>query len=158
MPQLTAGTTAPDFTLTAHTGEQVSLASALSGATEGVIVYFYPKAATPGCTTEACDFRDNLASLSAAGYHVIGISPDPISELQAFAQAENLTFPLAADTDHAVAEAYGVWGPKTFDGRTFDAVHRSTFVVRPDGRLRSAEYDVDATGHVARLRAELLGS
>ncbi|WP_277051196.1 thioredoxin-dependent thiol peroxidase [Ruania albidiflava] len=158
MPQLTAGTTAPDFTLTAHTGEQVSLASVLSAANQGVIVYFYPKAATPGCTTEACDFRDNLASLGAAGYHVIGISPDPINDLQAFAQAESLTFPLAADTDHAVAEAYGVWGPRTINGRTFDGVRRSTFVVRPDGTLRSAEYDVDATGHVARLRTELLGS
>ncbi|HLS62414.1 MAG TPA: thioredoxin-dependent thiol peroxidase [Ruania sp.] len=158
MPKLTAGATAPDFTLTTHTGEPVSLSGALSGASQGVIVYFYPKAATPGCTTEACDFRDNLSSLAAAGYDVIGVSPDPVPELQAFAQAENLTFPLAADTDHAVAEAYGVWGPKTFDGRTFDAVHRSTFVVNPDGALRSAEYDVDATGHVARLRAELLGS
>lgn len=158
MTTLAPGAPAPDFTLTAHSGEQVSLSDALAGAERGVIVYFYPKAATPGCTTEACDFRDNLSSLAAAGYDVIGVSPDPIPELQAFAEAENLTFPLASDTEHTVADAYGVWGPKTVGGRTVEGVRRSTFVVNPDGTLRTAEYDVDATGHVARLRAELLGS
>ncbi|WP_022919766.1 peroxiredoxin [Ruania albidiflava] len=156
MSELAAGATAPDFTLTAHTGDEVSLTSALASAEQGVIVYFYPKAATPGCTTEACDFRDSLSSLAAAGYAVVGISPDPIPDLQAFAEAESLTFPLASDTDHAVADAYGAWGLRP--GRTVESVRRSTFVVNPDGTLRSAEYDVDATGHVARLRAELLGS
>ncbi len=158
MTELTAGAAAPDFTLTAHTGEDVSLSGALAGAEQGVIVYFYPKAATPGCTTEACDFRDNLSSLSAAGYAVVGISPDSIAQLQDFAQSEGLTFPLASDGDHAVADAYGAWGPKTVNGQQVVGVRRSTFVVNPDGTLRSAEYDVDASGHVARLRGELLGS
>lgn len=156
MARLAPGEQAPDFELSAHTGERVSLADVRARAHEGVVVYFYPKAGTPGCTTEACDFRDNLASLRGAGYEVLGVSADPIEELQAFAEAEHLTFPLLADLDHAVSEAYGTWGPKTIGDRTFDGVHRSTFVVRPDGSLRVAEYDVDAVGHVARLREELL--
>ena len=157
MTTLTTGDLAPDFTLSDQNGAEVSLTEARAGADKGVIVYFYPKAATPGCTTEACDFRDNLSSLAAAGYQVIGLSPDPVEDLRAFAEAESLTFPLAADTDHSVAEAYGAWGPKTINGQTFDGVRRSTFVVNPDGAVRLAQYDVDATGHVARLRAELLG-
>src|SRR5690625_1989496 len=158
MTTLDIGDGAPDFTLTAHAGTSVSLAEARAAASKGVIVYFYPKAATPGCTTEACDFRDNLSALATAGYQVIGVSPDAIEDQRAFAEAESLTFPLAADTDHSVAEAYGVWGPKTINGQTFEGVSRSTFVVNPDGSLRLAQYDVDATGHVARLRSELLGA
>lgn len=156
MTELTPGDTAPDFTLDTHDGGQVCLTEARKNAERGVVVYFYPKAATPGCTTEACDFRDNLSSLAAAGYMVIGISPDPVADLQSFAAAEGLNFPLASDTDHQVADAYGVWGPNTFNGVTFDGVRRSTFVVLPDGTIRTAQYAVDATGHVAQLREELL--
>lgn len=153
--RLSEGDTAPAFSLSDDKGNTVSL-SDFAG--QRVLVYFYPRANTPGCTTEACDFRDNLASLKGAGYTVLGVSTDPIPDLRAFAAAEHLTFPLLSDADHAVAEAYGTWGPKTVDGRTFDGVHRSTFVIDPDGTIRSAQYDVQAQGHVAALRAQLLGS
>ncbi|WP_448721367.1 thioredoxin-dependent thiol peroxidase [Microbacterium natoriense] len=152
MTQLTGGDTAPAFTLADADGNRVSLADY---AGRNVVVYFYPKAATPGCTTEACDFRDNLSSLDAAGYAVIGISPDSVEEIRAFADAEALTFPLLADSDAAVAKAWGVWGEKTIGDRTFDGVIRSTFVLDGDGVVQRAEYGVDADGHVARLRAEL---
>ncbi|MFK4852690.1 thioredoxin-dependent thiol peroxidase [Microbacterium sp. ZW T6_19] len=152
MTQLTAGDTAPAFTLADADGNAVSLADF---AGRNVVVYFYPKAATPGCTTEACDFRDSLSSLNAAGYAVIGVSPDSVDEIRAFADAEGLTFPLLADSDAAVAKAWGVWGEKTVGDRTFDGVIRSTFVLDGDGVVQRAEYGVDADGHVARLRAEL---
>ncbi|MFE6971043.1 thioredoxin-dependent thiol peroxidase [Isoptericola sp. NPDC057653] len=158
MTRLQPGDTAPDFTLTDAAGAAVSLADVRAGADKGVVVYFYPKAGTPGCTTEACDFRDNLASLAGAGYAVVGVSADPVEDIRAFVESERLTFPLLSDADHAVADAYGTWGPKTIGGRTFDGVHRCTFVVDPDGTLRSAEYDVEATGHVAALRARLVGA
>src|SRR5690625_7930839 len=154
--RLDVGDTAPDFTLTTADGSTVNLAELRAAADKGVIVYFYPTAATPGCTTEACDFRDNLASLAGAGYKVVGISPDPVADLQSFAADESLNFPLGSDTDHQVADAYGVWGPKTMNGKTFEGVSRSTFVVRPDGTLQAAHYGVDANGHVAKLREELL--
>ena len=152
MTQLTAGDTAPAFTLADADGNAVSLADFVG---RNVVVYFYPKAATPGCTTEACDFRDSLSSLNAAGYAVIGVSPDSVDEIRAFADAEALTFPLLADSDAAVAKAWGVWGEKTVGDRTFDGVIRSTFVLDGDGIVQRAEYGVDADGHVARLRAEL---
>jgi len=158
MTRLQPGDTAPDFTLPDSAGTPVSLAEVRAGADKGVVVYFYPKAGTPGCTTEACDFRDNLASLAGAGYAVVGVSADPVEDVRAFVESEHLTFPLLSDADHAVADAYGTWGPKTVGGRTFDGVHRCTFVVEPDGTLRSAEYDVEATGHVAALRAQLVGA
>src|SRR5699024_12594900 len=100
---------------------------------------FFPSAAAPRCTPDACDFRDNPASLSGAVYQIVGISPDPVAHLQSFAADESLNFPLGSDTDHQVADAYGVWGPKTMNGKTFDAVSRSTFVVRPDGTLQAAD-------------------
>ncbi|MBO9625735.1 MAG: thioredoxin-dependent thiol peroxidase [Microbacterium sp.] len=152
MTTLTAGDAAPAFTLADADGVRISLGDYRG---RNVVVYFYPKAATPGCTTEACDFRDNLSSLDAAGYAVIGISPDTIDEIRAFADAEGLTFPLLADADAATAKAWGAWGEKTVDGRTFDGVIRSTFVLDGDGIVQRAEYGVDANGHVARLRAEL---
>ncbi|TDE95921.1 thioredoxin-dependent thiol peroxidase [Occultella glacieicola] len=155
MSRLDVGQPAPDFSLPTAAGEKASLADLRSAATNGVIVYFYPKASTPGCTTEACDFRDALASLQGAGYAVVGISADPIEDLQAFAAAQHLNFPLASDLDHSVADAYGTWGPVTFGDRTFDSVHRSTFVVAPDGTLASVAYDVPAQGHVRALREEL---
>lgn len=158
MSQLTEGDTAPDFTLPDSNGHEVSLSALRADAERGVVVYFYPKAGTPGCTTEACDFRDNLASLAGAGYSVVGISADPIEDVRAFVEAEQLTFPMLSDADHAVADAYGAWGLKTVGDRTFEGVRRCTFVVERDGTIRSAQYDVDAQGHVAALREQLVGA
>lgn len=149
---LTTGAPAPQFTLADAQGRTVSLADYRG---RNVVVYFYPKAATPGCTTEACDFRDSLSALDAAGYAVLGVSPDSVDEIRAFAEAEHLSFPLLADTDAAVAQAWGAWGEKTIGDRTFDGVIRSTFVLDGDGVVQRAEYGVDAEGHVARLRSEL---
>lgn len=157
MAQFQVGDAAPDFALPAHDGANVSLAELRKQAERGVIVYFYPKAATPGCTTEACDFRDNLASLAGAGYTVVGVSADPIDDLKEFADDQQLTFPLLSDDGAEVARAYGSWGEKTFNGKTFEGVLRSTFVVAPSGTLELAQYDVDAEGHVAQLRETLLG-
>lgn len=157
MTQLSTGETAPDFTLPTPDGAEVSLTSLREQADRGVIVYFYPKAATPGCTTEACDFRDNLASLGGLGYLVVGVSADPLEGLRDFARDQQLSFPLASDADHGVAEAYGTWGPKTVNGQEMVGVHRSTFVVSGDGSIVHAEYDVDPQGHVTALRARLAG-
>ena len=158
MTRLSEGDTAPDFTLPDADGHDVALADLLAAADRGVVVYFYPKAGTPGCTTEACDFRDNLASLAGAGYSVVGISADPVEDIAAFARAERLTFPLLSDADHAVSERYGTWGPKVIEDRTVEGVHRSTFVLATDATVRSAQYDVSAQGHVAALRAQLVGA
>ncbi|WP_312178528.1 thioredoxin-dependent thiol peroxidase [Arthrobacter sp.] len=152
MPRLTVGDTAPDFTLTASDSSVVSLAD-LRG--RSVIVYFYPAAATPGCTKEACDFRDNLNSLASAGYAVLGISPDKTEKLAKFAADEALTFPLLSDPDHAVAELYGAWGEKKNYGKVYEGLIRSTVVVDPEGRISLAQYNVRATGHVAKLRRDL---
>lgn len=152
MPRLTVGDIAPDFTLTASDSSVVSLAD-LRG--RSIIVYFYPAAATPGCTKEACDFRDNLNSLSAAGFAVLGISPDKVEKLAKFAADEALTFPLLSDPDHAVAEAYGAWGEKKNYGKVYEGLIRSTVVVDPEGRIALAQYNVRATGHVAKLRRDL---
>ncbi len=152
MPRLSPAETAPDFTLTASDGSTVSLAGLRGSST---IVYFYPAASTPGCTKEACDFRDNLNSLKGAGYTVLGISPDPVAKLEKFAEAENLNFPLLSDADHAVAEAYGAWGEKKNYGRTYEGLIRSTVVVDPEGKVALAQYNVKATGHVSKLRRDL---
>lgn len=152
MAQLQTGSTAPDFTLSDAQGQQVSLADF---AGQQVIVYFYPKAATPGCTTEACDFRDSLNSLQGAGYQVVGISPDSPEEIAAFAAQENLTFPLLSDPSAQTAQAYGSFGEKTVNGRTFEGTLRSTFVIDAEQKIAQAEYNVDAEGHVARLRESL---
>ncbi|KNC19230.1 peroxiredoxin [Arthrobacter sp. RIT-PI-e] len=150
--RLGVGDDAPDFTLTAADGAEVTLSSFRG---DNVVVYFYPAASTPGCTTQACDFRDNLASLAAAGYRVLGISPDPVDKLAAFAEQQSLTFPLLSDEDHAVAEAYGAWGEKKNYGRTYEGLIRSTVVVDPAGTVGLAQYNVKATGHVAKLRRDL---
>jgi peroxiredoxin Q/BCP len=150
--RLAAGDSAPDFTLKDADGSDVTLSS-LQGSK--VVVYFYPAAATPGCTTEACDFRDNLASLAGAGYRVLGISPDPVRKLTAFADQESLNFPLLSDEDHAVAEAYGAWGEKKNYGKTYEGLIRSTVVVDAEGKVALAQYNVRATGHVAKLRRDL---
>lgn len=150
--RLTAGDTAPDFTLPAADGSTVTL-SDLRG--RHVVVYFYPAAGTPGCTKQACDFRDSLASLQGAGYSVVGVSPDPVEKLAAFAEAEQLTFPLVSDVEKSVLEAYGAWGEKKNYGRTVVGVIRSTVVVDPQGTVELAQYNVKATGHVAKLRRDL---
>ncbi|MGO2004144.1 MULTISPECIES: thioredoxin-dependent thiol peroxidase [Micrococcaceae] len=150
--QLNVGDRAPAFTLKDAAGSAVSLADY---AGRSVVVYFYPKAATPGCTTEACDFRDNLNSLAGAGYDVVGISSDGQESLQSFADDQSLTFPLLSDPDHSIAKAYGAYGDKDLGGKIITGTLRSTIVVNPDGTVKSAEYNVDAQGHVARLREEL---
>jgi peroxiredoxin Q/BCP len=120
-----------------------------------VILYAYPAAMTPGCTTQACDFRDSLQSLAAHGLTVIGISPDPPAKLAAFRAREHLTFPLVSDPDRTVLSAYGAYGAKQNYGRTVTGVIRSTFVIGPDSRVEMAQYNVKATGHVAKLRRDL---
>jgi thioredoxin-dependent peroxiredoxin len=152
VPKLEAGDTAPDFTLPTADGEAVKL-SDLRG--RHVVVYFYPRASTPGCTTEACDFRDSLASLQGAGYTVLGISPDRPAALAKFTENQSLTFPLLSDPDHAVLEEYGAWGEKTMYGKKVTGVIRSTIVVDPEGKVELAKYNVRATGHVASLRKAL---
>ena len=150
--RLVPGDKAPAFTLKDSSGKEVSLSP---GNSRHTIVYFYPAASTPGCTKEACDFRDSLSSLQSAGYDVVGISPDPVEKLARFAAKEELTFPLLADEDHAVAEAYGAWGEKKNYGKTYEGLIRSTIVVDPDGKVLLAQYNVRATGHVAKLRRDL---
>ena len=152
MTRLSPGEPAPDFTLPATDSSSVSLSGFRGRST---IVYFYPAAATPGCTKESCDFRDNLNSLQDAGYAVVGISPDPVPKLEKFAEAENLNFPLLSDPDHAVAEAYGAWGEKKNYGKTYEGLIRSTVVVDPEGKVSLAQYNVKATGHVAKLSRDL---
>lgn len=152
MERLTPGTPAPQFTLPAAGGDTVSLADY---AGQKVIVYFYPKASTPGCTTQACDFRDNLASLISQGYAVLGISPDSVKALDTFTENQELTFPLLSDEDHAVAEAYGAWGEKKNYGKTYVGLIRSTLVIDEKGIVEVAQYNVRAKGHVAKLRRDL---
>lgn len=152
MTNLEPGTAAPDFTLLDQDEHPVSLGDFRG---RRVILYFYPAAQTPGCTTQACDFRDSLASLQGAGYTVLGISRDTPEKLRAFRDSDGLTFPLLSDPDHAVHEAYGAWGEKQNYGKTVTGVLRSTFVVDEDGRIVEALYNVKATGHVARLRKTL---
>lgn len=149
---LEAGQTAPEFTLYDAQGNRVSL-SDFRG--KNVIVYFYPAASTPGCTTQACDFRDNMASLQSAGYVVLGVSKDKIPALQKFATEENLAFPLLSDEDLSVHHAYGAFGEKNMYGKTVQGVLRSTFVVDGEGTLTHALYNVKATGHVESLKKKL---
>lgn len=153
MPErLIPGDTAPAFTLKNSEGHEVSLGDYLGRST---VVYFYPAASTPGCTKQACDFRDSLASLRQAGYDVVGISPDPVDKLARFAAEEGLDFPLLSDPDHAVAEAYAAWGEKKNYGKTYQGLIRSTVVVDPEGKIEVVQYNVRATGHVAKLRRDL---
>ncbi len=154
MPRLAVGDTAPDFCLPAADGTQVCLSSTLAQGRK-TIVYFYPRAGTPGCTTQACDFRDALASLQGAGYAVLGVSPDSQAALGRFAEREHLTFPLLSDPDKRVLAEWGAWGEKTNYGKTVTGVIRSTLVVGPDGRVEHAAYNVRAKGHVAKLRRDL---
>jgi peroxiredoxin Q/BCP len=150
--RLEAGQTAPPFTLPNQDGIDVSLAS-LAG--ERVILFFYPEAMTPGCTTQACDFRDNEASLLSAGFTVVGISRDAPEKQTAFRERDSLPFDLLSDEDKSVHLAYGTWGEKNSYGKTVTGVIRSTFVLSPDGVVEHAFYNVKATGHVAMLRKKL---
>jgi thioredoxin-dependent peroxiredoxin len=150
--RLAPGDPAPDFALPTDTGETLRL-SDLHG--QRVVLYAYPAAMTPGCTTQACDFRDSLQSLNAAGITVVGISPDAPAKLATFRARDHLTFPLVSDVDKAVLTAYGAYGEKQNYGRTVMGVIRSTFVIDAAGRIEKAMYAVKATGHVAKLRREL---
>jgi thioredoxin-dependent peroxiredoxin len=150
--RLEAGAQAPDFTLPDADDKQVSLSSFRG---QRVIIYFYPAAMTPGCTTQACDFRDSLSALAGAGVAVLGISPDSPAKLAKFRDKEGLNFPLLSDADRSVLSAYGAFGEKMLYGKKSVGVIRSTFVVGPDGKLEQAYYGVKATGHVARLRKDL---
>ncbi|WP_035793557.1 thioredoxin-dependent thiol peroxidase [Kitasatospora mediocidica] len=150
--RLQAGDTAPAFTLPDADGTQVSLADHLG---RKVIVYFYPAALTPGCTTQACDFTDNLEVFAGAGYDVIGISPDKPEKLGKFREAEDLKVTLLADQDKSVLEAYGAYGEKSLYGKTVVGVIRSTVVVDESGKVERALYNVKATGHVAKLLRDL---
>jgi thioredoxin-dependent peroxiredoxin len=151
-PRLSVGDPAPDFTLTSDTGEEVTL-SELRG--RKVIVYFYPAAMTPGCTKQACDFTDSLDSLQTAGYEVLGISPDKPEKLARFRARDALTITLLSDPDKRVLTEYGAFGEKKMYGKTVQGVIRSTFVVDEQGNLKQAQYNVKATGHVAKLRRDL---
>jgi peroxiredoxin Q/BCP len=150
--RLEPGDAAPDFTLPDAEGENISLESFRG---KRVILYFYPAAMTPGCTKQACDFRDSLDGLTAAGITVLGVSKDSPQKLTKFVQRDALTFPLLSDPDLAVHQAYGAYGEKTMYGRTTVGVLRSTFVIDADGKIEKALYNVKATGHVARLRKDL---
>ena len=150
--RLAPGDPAPDFTLPDADGAEVTL-SGLRG--RKVVLYAYPAASTPGCTTQACDFRDSLSSLAAAGYDVVGLSPDPPGKLARFRDAEQLSFPLLSDPDKAVLTAYGAYGEKSLYGKTVVGVIRSTFVLDEHGTVVAASYGVKAKGHVAKLRREL---
>ncbi len=150
--RLSPGDAAPDFTLPTDTGEEVTL-SGLRG--RKVIVYFYPAAMTPGCTKQACDFTDSLDALKAAGYEVLGISPDSPAKLAKFRERDGLTITLLSDADKQVMTAWAAFGEKKMYGKTVQGVIRSTFVVDEEGRIELAQYNVKAAGHVAKLRRDL---
>jgi peroxiredoxin Q/BCP len=150
--RLTVGDEAPALVLAASDGSTVDVASFRG---QYVVVYFYPKAMSAGCTTEACDFQESLEPLRTAGYNVIGVSPDPADKLQEFAAANGLTFPLVSDPDRSTTDAWGALGEKVKDGQTVIGLLRSTVVVDPEGRVALALYDVPAVGHVAELRKQL---
>ncbi|MGH3351890.1 MAG: thioredoxin-dependent thiol peroxidase [Nocardioides sp.] len=152
MTRLEPGDVAPDLTLPDDTGAEVSLSS-LRG--RKVIVYFYPAAMTPGCTKQACDFTDSIDSLKAAGYEVIGVSKDKPAKLAKFRERDGLTITLVSDEDLSVHKAYAAYGEKKLYGKLVEGVIRSTFVIDEEGKIEVAQYNVKATGHVAKLRRDL---
>lgn len=152
MPMPQAGDKAPGFSLSDQSGATVSL-SQLKG--RHVVLYFYPKDATPGCTTEACDFRDEHSALVKAGAVVLGVSPDSVASHQKFATKQGLPFSLLADPEHALADAYGVWGEKSLYGRKFMGLIRATFLIGPEGKVARVWPKVKVAGHVAEVLATL---
>ncbi|MGL6234496.1 MAG: thioredoxin-dependent thiol peroxidase [Segniliparus sp.] len=150
--RLAVGEAAPAFTLESDSGASVSLSDY---AGQQVVVYFYPAASTPGCTKQACDFRDSLAQLKAAKTAVLGVSPDPVAKLAKFRDAQELTFPLLSDPAKETLLAYGAFGEKKLYGKTVEGVIRSTFLVDEEGKIKLAQYNVKATGHVAKLLRDL---
>ena len=152
MTRLSPGDTAPAFKLTDADGNSVALKDFRG---RKVVVYFYPAAMTPGCTMQACDFRDSLDSLAAAGSAVVGISPDKPEKLAKFRDRDGVTFPLLSDPSREMLQAYGAFGEKTMYGKKVTGVIRSTFVVDEKGKIEIAQYNVRATGHVAKLRRDL---
>jgi peroxiredoxin Q/BCP len=150
--RLQPGDTAPEFTLTDDTGAEVALSDFLG---RKVIVYFYPAAMTPGCTTQACDFTESFTALQKQGYDVIGVSPDRPEKLAKFRARDHLTITLLSDPDKRVLAEYGAYGEKKLYGRTVEGVIRSTVVVDEDGKVFLAQYNVKATGHVAKLMRDL---
>ncbi|MEJ9079452.1 thioredoxin-dependent thiol peroxidase [Gordonia malaquae] len=150
--RLTVGDKAPEFTLLDSTEKPVSLADY---AGRKVIVYFYPAAMTPGCTKQACDFRDSIAELNGQGIDVVGISPDKPAKLAKFVERDELTFPLLSDPEKEVLTAWGAFGKKKLYGKVVQGVIRSTFLVDENGVIEAAQYNVRATGHVAKLRRDL---
>lgn len=153
--RLEPGDQAPDFTLNDADGAPVTLSKVLADTGKSVVLYFYPAAMTPGCTTEACDFRDNLTEFADAGFTVLGVSPDPSEKLAEFREQESLTFTLLGDPDKDTLRAYGAFGEKKNYGRLVQGVIRSTFIVGADGKVDKAFYNVKATGHVDRIKREL---
>lgn len=149
---LEIGSVAPGFTLLNQDGEAVSLASHLG---HKVIVYFYPAAATPGCTTQACELRDNINSLNSLGYTVLGVSPDVPKKLKRFQEKENLNFELLCDEENSTQQAYGAFGKKSMYGKEYMGTIRSTFVIDETGMLTHTFYNVKAKGHIDMLRTEL---
>jgi peroxiredoxin Q/BCP len=152
IPQV--GDKAPAFQLPASTGETVDL-SKLKGKT--VVLYFYPRADTPGCTKEACGFRDAIASYKKLDVPVFGVSPDPVQDVKKFADKFKLTFPLLADADHAVAEKYGVWQERNMYGKKYMGVARTTFIIGPDGKVTHLIEKVKPEGHDQEVLALLKG-
>jgi len=150
--KLTSGDAAPDFARPDNEGTSRSLSDY---AGQKLVLYFYPKAFTPGCTTESCDFRDRHQAFAAAGYEIVGVSPDPVGRLEDFRQKHDLPFKLLSDEDHAMAAAYGAWGAKKNYGREYEGIIRSTIVVGTDGKVEHAWYNVRAPGHAERVADDL---
>ena len=142
------------FSLSNQDGDQIS-SDDLAGSK--YVMFFYPRAMTPGCTTESCDFRDSYEEFGKAGYSIIGVSPDPPSRTKKFKEKEGLNFDLLSDEDHVLAESLGAWGEKKNYGKVYEGLIRSTFVVDEDGSVENAYRNVRAKGHVARVKADLLG-
>ena len=150
--KLEPGDNAPDFSLEDGEGKRWTL-SEMSG--QKVVLYFYPADDTPGCTAQACDFRDTSSVWESSGFTVLGVSPQGADSHQRFSAKHSLNFPLLIDEDHSVAEAYGAWGERKNYGKTYEGIIRSTFVIDEAGKIDKALYNVKATGHVARLQQEL---
>ncbi len=151
---LQTGDTAPDFARPDQTG---AVRSRDDFTDQKLVIYFYPKVFTPGCTTQACDFRDNYSSFENAGYQILGVSPDPVEKLETFRAEHELPFPLLSDEDHSMAAAYGAWGLKKNYGREYEGLIRSTIAVDETGRVTQAWYNVKARGHAERIERELVG-